>query len=93
MKTINPAHTQALMGLLNKAPYFALLGMDFQAMEPGYCRLVVPLEYARHGNSFGGVHGGVYSSIIDTVAYWALYCQMDEDQGYTSLDSPSPMTH
>ena len=86
MKTINPAHTQALMGLLNKAPYFALLGMDFQAMEPGYCRLVVPLEYARHGNSFGGVHGGVYSSIIDTVAYWALYCQMEEDQGYTSLD-------
>lgn len=85
MRTINPAHTQALMGLLNKAPYFALLGMEFQAMEPGCCRLAVTLDYARDGNSFGGVHGGVYSSIIDTVAYWALYCQMDEDQGYTSL--------
>lgn len=86
MPSVNPAHTRALMALLNKAPYFALLGMEFQAMEEGYCRLVLPLSYDRHGNSFGGVHGGVYSSIIDTVAYWALYCQMPADQGYTSLD-------
>lgn len=49
MRTINPAHTQALMGLLNRAPYFALLGMEFQAMEPGCCRLEVPLDYAKHG--------------------------------------------
>lgn len=86
MKPINPEHTRALMAFLNKAPYFALLGMDFCAMEPGYCRLEVPLSYDRHGNSFGSVHGGVYSSILDTVAYWAAYCQMDEDAGYTSLD-------
>lgn len=86
MRPISPAHTQALMELLNRAPYFALLGMEFQVMEPGYCRLIVPVDYRRHGNAFGGVHGGVYSSLIDTVAYWALYCQMAEDQGYTSLD-------
>lgn len=86
MNAINPAHTQALMALLTKAPYFSLLGMEFQAMEEGYCRLALTLDPARHGNSFGGVHGGVYSSIIDTVAYWALYCQVPEEQGYTSLD-------
>lgn len=85
-RSINPAHTQALMALLGRAPYFSLLGMAFQAMEPGYCRLTLPLSYPRHGNSFGSIHGGVYSSLIDTVCYWAAYCQMDEDQGYTSLD-------
>lgn len=85
-RLINPKHTQALMDLLNHAPYFSLLGMEFQAMEPGYCRLLLPLSYPRHGNAFGSIHGGVYSSLIDTVAYWAAYCQMEEDQGYTSLD-------
>lgn len=85
-RPINPKHTQALMDLLNHAPYFSLLGMEFQAMEPGYCRLLLPLSYPRHGNAFGSIHGGVYSSLIDTVSYWAAYCQMEEDQGYTSLD-------
>ena len=27
-----------------------------------------------------------YASFIDSVCYWSLYCQMPEDQGYTSLD-------
>ena len=48
-RPINPKHTQALMDLLNHAPYFSLLGMEFQAMEPGYCRLLLPLSYPRHG--------------------------------------------
>ena len=78
-RTVNPQHTQALMDLLTQAPYFSLLGMRFEAMEPGYCRLTLPLSYARHGNAFGSIHGGAYSSLIDTAAYW-------EDQGYTSLD-------
>ena len=85
-RTVNPQHTQALMDLLTQAPYFSLLGMRFEAMEPGYCRLTLPLSYARHGNAFGSIHGGAYSSLIDTAAYWAAYCDMDEDQGYTSLD-------
>ena len=84
--TVNPQHTQALMDLLTNAPYFSLLGMRFEALQPGYCRLTLPLSYARHGNTFGSIHGGAYSSLIDTAAYWAAYCDMDEDQGYTSLD-------
>ena len=86
MKSINPEHVLSLMRRLEAAPFFSLLGMRFQAMEPGYCRLEVLFDHARHGNAFGGAHGGVYASLIDTVAYWALYCQMEEEQGYTSLD-------
>ena len=85
-RTVNPQHTQALMDLLTQAPYFSLLGMRFEAMEPGYCRLTLPLSYARHGNAFGSIHGGAYSSLIDTAADWAAYCDLDEDQGDTSLD-------
>ena len=89
-RTVNPQHTQALMDLLTQAPYFSLLGMRFEAMEPGYCRLTLPLSYARHGNAFGSIHGGAYSSLIDTAAYWAAYCDMDEDQGTPPWTCPSP---
>ena len=39
-----------------------------------------------HLNPFGGLHGGAYASAIDTAAYWALYCEMEENVGWTSLD-------
>ena len=83
---INPAHTAALMAILDRRPFFALLGMRFRAMDPGYCRIDADFAPAVHGNAFGAVHGGAYASFIDSAAYWALYCQMPEDQGYTSLD-------
>ncbi len=40
----------------------------------------------KHLNPFGGIHGGVYASIIDTAAYWAVYCELEEDAGLISLD-------
>ncbi len=83
---INPAHTAALMAILDRRPYFALLGMRFRAIDPGFCRIEADFDPAVHGNAFGAVHGGAYASFIDSAAYWALYCQMPEEQGYTSLD-------
>ena len=83
---IDPRHTAAIMSILDRRPYFALLGMQFRAMEPGYCRVDADFTAALHGNAFGAVHGGVYASLIDSACYWALYCQMPEEQGYTSLD-------
>ena len=40
----------------------------------------------KHLNPFGGLHGGVYASLIDTAAYWAVYCELDERVGYISVD-------
>jgi len=39
-----------------------------------------------HLNPFGGLHGGVYASVIDTAAYWSAYCELDEGVGYISVD-------
>ena len=83
---VNPQHTQALMDLLTQAPYFSLLGMRFEAMEPGYCRLTLPSLLCPPRQCLRQHSWGAYSSLIDTAAYWAAYCDMDEDQGYTSLD-------
>ncbi len=85
MKVINPAHIAALLNLVNNGPYFLLLGMRVLEIAPGRSRVEIDLE-RKHLNPFGAVHGGVYASLIDTAAYWAAYCELDEGVGYTSLD-------
>jgi uncharacterized protein (TIGR00369 family) len=37
-------------------------------------------------NPFGGVHGGVFSSLLDTAAYWSAYCDLNEKQGLITID-------
>lgn len=85
MRRLNPEHIQAVMALINQGPYFKLLSMEVRDLGLGYARVEVDLE-TKHHNPFGGVHGGVYSSLIDTAAFWAVYGDIDENSGFTSLD-------
>lgn len=82
---LNPAHIEEVLELINQGPYFRLLGIDIQVLEPGHCHVEVDID-RKHMNCFGGMHGGAYESIMDTAAYWALYPEMPEDAGYITLD-------
>lgn len=84
-RTVNLRHIEALIPLLNRSPYFQLLSMRMCALGKGFCRLEVDLE-RKHFNPFGSVHGGLCASLIDTAAYWAVYCDLPEEIGITSLD-------
>lgn len=85
MRRLNPDHLQAVIDLINQGPYFQLLSMQVTELGLGYSRVVVDLE-RKHLNPFGGIHGGVYSSLIDTATYWAVYCNVEENAGYISID-------
>ncbi|NLA25759.1 MAG: PaaI family thioesterase [Firmicutes bacterium] len=85
MRRLNPRHIEAVLNIINRAPYFQLLSMKVEELSIGYSRVLVDLK-EKHLNPFGGIHGGVYSSLIDTAAYWAVYCDIDEDAGFISLD-------
>ena len=85
MKTLNSKHVDDVLELINASPYFQLLQMQITEMGMGYARLEMTMSN-RHCNPFGGIHGGVYASLIDTTAYWATYCEIDEDSGMTSMD-------
>ena len=85
MKRINPNHIKALLDLANLTPYFKLLSMKVCELDIGYSKVEIDLEN-KHLNPFGGVHGGVYSSAIDTAAYWAAYYELDENIGFTTID-------
>ncbi len=85
MPELNPKHVQAVLELINRGPYFRHLSMPVKDIGMGYS--IVELDIGNeHLNPFGGLHGGVYASAIDTAAYWAVYCELDEDVGLISLD-------
>ena len=71
---INPEHIKVLIKLINRGPYFELLSMEVREIGIGYSVVEVNLD-KKHMNPFGAIHGGVYSSIIDTAAYWSAYCE------------------
>lgn len=85
MPELNPKHVQRVMDMINQGPYFRHLSMPVKDLGKGFS--LVELDIGNeHLNPFGGLHGGVYASAIDTAAYWAVYCELEEDVGLISLD-------
>lgn len=85
MASLNPDHVQAVIKAINQGPYFKHLSMPVKEMGTGYS--IVELKVGNeHLNPFGGIHGGAYASVIDTAAYWAAYCELDEGVGLISID-------
>jgi len=82
---LNPEHLKAAIIAINNAPFFKHLSMSVMEIGVGYS--VVALDVGKeHMNPFGGVHGGVYASAIDTAAYWSAYCELPEENGLITID-------
>ncbi|NQU62985.1 MAG: PaaI family thioesterase [SAR324 cluster bacterium] len=85
MATLNPDHVQAVIAAINQGPYLKHLSMPVTDMGVGYA--LVNLHVGQeHLNPFGGIHGGAYSSVIDTATFWAVYCELEENVGLISID-------
>ena len=85
MKTLNPSHINIIIDCINNSAYFNLLSMIVTDIGIGYSKIEISIQ-EKHLNPFGGIHGGVYSSLIDSAAYWSVYCDMPEDWGLISVD-------
>ena len=85
MASLNPEHVRAVIKAINQGPYFRHLSMPVKEIGTGYS--IVELKVSNeHLNPFGGIHGGVYASVIDTAAYWAVYCELEDGVGLISID-------
>ena len=85
MTSLNPDHVEAVIKAINQGPFFRHLSMTVQEIGTGYS--IVELKVGtEHLNPFGGIHGGAYASVIDTAAYWAAYCELEEKVGMISID-------
>jgi uncharacterized protein (TIGR00369 family) len=85
MAELNPEHLKAVIGAINNGPYFRHMSMRVTEIGFGYSVVVMKIG-KKHMNPFGGLHGGVYASAIDTAAYWSAYCDLPEKSGLVSID-------
>ena len=85
MKRLNPHYLQAVYEHVNTCPYFTLLSMEIKDLDWGHSRLEVAVQ-EKHLQPFGNVHGGVFSSLVDAAAFWAVYGQIEEEVGMTTVE-------
>jgi uncharacterized protein (TIGR00369 family) len=86
MKRANPEYIERINRLVNRSPYFSLLSMTIVDVGIGYSHIEIDIE-EKHLQPFGLVHGGVFSSIIDAAAFWAIYYDVeDQNAGVTTVD-------
>jgi uncharacterized protein (TIGR00369 family) len=85
MKKLNPEYVSSVRALVNRSPYFELLSMEINSLAPGQSSLEVTVQ-KKHLQPFGMVHGGVYSSVVDAAAFWAVYPLLEEGVGLTTVE-------
>ncbi len=85
MRKLNPKYAETVANLVNGCPYFTLLSMSIRHVEIGHALLDIDLEN-KHLQPFGAVHGGVFASIIDAAAFWAVFSEVDENVAMTTVD-------
>jgi uncharacterized protein (TIGR00369 family) len=85
MRRLNPDYAKLAMLVANSCPYFKLISMSLKALEVGRCLMEVDLA-EKHLQPFGMVHGGVFSSVIDAATFWAVFPEVDEGMGMTTVE-------
>ncbi len=85
MRNLNPEYVEAVKREVNSCPYFSLLSMQVMGLNWGESRLEI-LVQEKHLQPFGMVHGGVFASLIDAAAFWAVYTQVPEELGMTTVE-------
>jgi uncharacterized protein (TIGR00369 family) len=82
---LNPKYTKAISNIVNRSPYFSLLSMKIKELEWGTSVLEVKLE-EKHLQPFGYVHGGAIASVMDAATFWAVFPQVKDGMGLTTVE-------
>jgi uncharacterized protein (TIGR00369 family) len=85
MRKINPAYVKEVCRITSECPYFKLQSMKLLELDIGRSLLEIDLA-EKHLQPFGVVHGGVFATIIDAAAFWAVFPEADENLGMTTVD-------
>ena len=85
LKRLNPDYVSAVSRTVNQCPYFQLISMSIGELGEGTSLMEISLG-EKHLQPFGMVHGGVFSSLIDASAFWAVFPLLDEGLGLTTVE-------
>jgi uncharacterized protein (TIGR00369 family) len=82
---LNPGYVRAISKVVNQSPYFSLLSMKIKDLDWGTSLLEIEAE-EKHLQPFGYVHGGAIASVMDAAAFWAVFPQVPDGMGMTTVD-------
>ncbi|MBI4776030.1 MAG: PaaI family thioesterase [Deltaproteobacteria bacterium] len=85
MKELNPEWTAAIRGHVNACPHFSLQSMVIEELSLGMARVEIDVRQ-KHLQPFGMVHGGVFSTLIDSAGFWAYYTEVISGAGMTTVE-------
>ena len=68
---LDPRRQEEIGELVRRQPYLQLLGVELEALAPGYAKMRLPIT-ERLANPYAGLHGGALSSLADTALAQAL---------------------
>lgn len=85
LQQLNPEHFSTVLEIINDCPFFKHMGLRVEEIGHGFAMVSGTIREA-HMNPFGGPHGGVYASAIDTAAYWSAYADLPADKGLVTID-------
>ena len=70
---------------LGKIPFVKLLGIKLSSLKETDCEMKMEVVQKLR-NYFGGVHGGVITSLIDTAVYFAILPQVPDTKTLTTTE-------
>ena len=85
MKRLNPEYIDSIKKMVNNCPYFTLISMEIKELGIGKSVLEVQVK-EKHLQPFEMVHGGVFSSLMDAAIFWAVYPQIQDGLGLTTVE-------
>ena len=84
-RILNPEYVEAAKSMLGNCPYFQTIDMEMLECEPG--RAVFRIAASKkHLNPYDRVHGGVFASILDAAAFWAIFSEVDDGLAMTTAE-------
>lgn len=84
-KSISEDLHQNIMARISHIPIFDTLGMHDLAFGPGWCRVRIPRQ-AKWDGIFASLHGGIFMTLADSAAAFAILTLTGVDEVITTTD-------
>ena len=85
MKELNPKWVEVVKLFANASPYFKNQNMKVVDLKYGESLVEVELD-RKHLQGYGYIHGGVYSALIDSAGFFAVYTQVDGENSAATIE-------
>jgi uncharacterized protein (TIGR00369 family) len=82
---VSPETRQAIMDRITRIPIFETLEMRVDAMDDGYFEVTIPRR-KRYDGIFDSLHGGLLTTLADSVAAYAILTLAGPDEPMTTTD-------